>query len=95
VYTSTVYALFRKEVTKSTFYIAREKINKNEFDVVHVKPERRLPWGREKFTVKFNINEGVYDCECGQYRHFGILCSHAIRVSVKCLLVWVAIDNKI
>jgi hypothetical protein len=64
-------------------------MEKNQFDVVHVKPKRRLPWGREKFSVKINIHKGTYDCECGQYRHFGILCSHAIRVSEKCILLLV------
>jgi hypothetical protein len=84
-YTSAAYGLFRKEVTKSTFYIARERVQGKEFDIVHVKPERRLSWGREKFTVQVDTYEGRYDCECGLYSHFGILCSHAIRVRINCL----------
>jgi hypothetical protein len=85
LYTSAAYTLFRREVSKSTFYIAKVKIEEKEFDVVHVKPERKLPWGREKFSVLINSDEGRYDCECGLYNHFGILCSHAIRVSTKIL----------
>jgi hypothetical protein len=85
LYTSSVYGLFRKEVSKSTFYTARVQIENKEFDVVHVKPDRKLPWGREKFSVIINHDKGRYDCECGLYNHFGILCSHAIRVSIKLL----------
>lgn len=82
-YTAAAFSLFRKEVTKSTHYFARERITNKEYDVVHVKPHKKLPWGREKFTVVFNCNAGTYDCECGQYHHFGILCSHVIRVLVQ------------
>jgi hypothetical protein len=88
LYIAAAYALFRKEVSKSTFYIAKVKIEQKEFDVVHVKPERRLPWGREKFSVLFNYDEGRYDCECGLYSHFGILCSHAMRVSLKNIMYY-------
>jgi hypothetical protein len=73
LYTSADYTLFRREVSKSTFYIAKVKIEEKEFDVVHVKPERKLPWGREKFSVLINSDEGRYDCECGLYNHFGTL----------------------
>jgi hypothetical protein len=79
-YTAAAYELFRKEVSKSTKYFAREKIFNKEYEVVHVKQDKKLPWGREKFSV-IVCNEGErYDCECGLYQHFGMLCSHVIRV---------------
>ncbi|RLM58562.1 hypothetical protein C2845_PM18G03690 [Panicum miliaceum] len=77
-YISAAYTLFRKEVTKSTNYFAREKVEK-KYEVVHVKPHKMLPWGRERFIVVFNSTIGSYDCECGLYKHFGILCSHVLR----------------
>ena len=56
-YIAAVYDLFRKEVDKSTDYFAVEKTKNKQFDVVYVKPDRKLPWAREKFTVV--INNGV------------------------------------
>jgi hypothetical protein len=80
-YTVAVYDLFRKEVDKSTDYFAVEKTKNKQFDVVHVKPDRKLPWAREKFTVLINNEGESYECECGLYQHFGVLCSHVLRVS--------------
>lgn len=83
LYTSAAYGLFQKEVDKSTDYFAIEKIKNKEFDVVHVKPHRKLPWAREKFTVLVNNEGESYECECGLYQHFGMLCSHVLRVLVQ------------
>jgi hypothetical protein len=46
-YTKVVYDLFRKEVDKSTSYFAIEKVPNKEFHVVHVKPNKKLPWDRD------------------------------------------------
>lgn len=77
-YIAAVYDLFRKEVDKSTDYFAVEKTKNKQFDVVYVKPDRKLPWAREKFTVV--ISNGV-KVMTGLYKHFGVLCSHVLRVS--------------
>ncbi|CAL5087624.1 unnamed protein product [Urochloa decumbens] len=79
-YTSATYGLFRNEISKATRYFAKEVIPNKEYDVVHVKPNKKHAWGRDKYTVLI-CNEGdSYDCECGLYRHFGMLCSHVLRV---------------
>lgn len=79
-YTKVVYDLFRKEVDKSTSYFAIEKVPNKEFHVVHVKPNKKLPWDREKMSVLVYGDGERYDCECGLYQHFGVLCSHVWRV---------------
>lgn len=81
-YTSASYGLLRKEIDRSTFFFAREVVEKEEFEVTHVKPDRRLPWGREMFRVLVNRDDGTYNCECGMYKHSGFLCGHVLRVSV-------------
>ncbi|PVH47902.1 hypothetical protein PAHAL_4G182400 [Panicum hallii] len=82
-YISAVYALFRQEVDRSTRYFAIEKARNKEYEVVHVKPHMKLPWQREKITVFVNDFGGRYDCECGLYQHFGVLCSHVLRVMIQ------------
>jgi hypothetical protein len=79
-YTAAAYDLFQKEISKSTDYLARQKPGANEYEVVHVKPHKKLPWGRDKFTVRATDGQG-FKCECGLHEHFGMLCSHVLRVS--------------
>ncbi|CAN6171826.1 unnamed protein product [Urochloa humidicola] len=79
-YTAAAYGLLRKEIGKSTHYLAIERVEKKEYDVVCAKPRKKHPWGREKYVVTV-INDGEsYDCECGLYQNFGMLCSHVLRV---------------
>ncbi|CAN6334678.1 unnamed protein product [Urochloa humidicola] len=79
-YTPAVHGLFRKEIDKATNYFAVEKTYKKEYDVVPVNPAYKHPWGREKITVTINNGGESYDCECGLYQHFGVLCGHVLRV---------------
>lgn len=80
IYTAAAYGLLRKEIDKSTFYFAKELVPNKEFAVFHVKPEKRLPWGREMFKVLINSEDDTYNCECGLYKHSGFLCGHVLRV---------------
>ncbi|CAL4930646.1 unnamed protein product [Urochloa decumbens] len=79
-YTAAVYGLFRKEINKATRYFAIEKIKDKEYDVVHAQAHKKLPWNREKLTVVISNGGEKYDCECGLYQHFGVLCGHVLRV---------------
>ncbi|TVU22822.1 hypothetical protein EJB05_32542, partial [Eragrostis curvula] len=78
-YTSATYNLFRKEIDKSTYYFAIETKKGEEFDVIHVKPSRRPQWGEAKYVVVIKNDGQYYDCQCGLYQHFGILCCHVLR----------------
>ncbi|KAL6637615.1 hypothetical protein ACP70R_025187 [Stipagrostis hirtigluma subsp. patula] len=82
-YTAAVYELFRKEIDKSTHYHAVEVIKDREYNVLHVKPRKKYPWYGDAFKVVVNGEGESYHCECGLYQHFGVLCSHVLRVLVQ------------
>ena len=48
--------------------------------VIHTEAARREKWCRVSYKV--NVLEGgeEFDCECGQFAHMGLLCSHVLKV---------------
>ncbi|KAM3391182.1 hypothetical protein ACQJBY_012697 [Aegilops geniculata] len=41
---------------------------------------KREKWSRVEYEVTINEDESIFTCECGQFEHTGMLCSHALRV---------------
>ncbi|TVU43728.1 hypothetical protein EJB05_10216 [Eragrostis curvula] len=82
-YTAAAYDLFRKEVDKSSHYFAKEEIKNKLYTVLHVKPLSKPSWAQQSYMVEIKNDGESYECQCGLYQHFGILCSHVIRVMVQ------------
>ncbi|TVU07967.1 hypothetical protein EJB05_41348 [Eragrostis curvula] len=82
-YTAAAYDLFRKEVDKSSHYFAKEEIKNKLYRVLHVKPLSKPSWAQQSYMVEIKNDGESYECQCGLYQHFGILCSHVIRVMVQ------------
>uniref|UniRef100_A0A8R7Q9A6 Protein FAR1-RELATED SEQUENCE n=1 Tax=Triticum urartu TaxID=4572 RepID=A0A8R7Q9A6_TRIUA len=80
IYTPRVYSLFEMELVKSTKYILLPSSEDNMFEVMHVEAESRDAWRKVKYIIKVDENIGYYNCECGLYQHFGVICSHIIRI---------------
>ncbi|KAK1653473.1 hypothetical protein QYE76_071278 [Lolium multiflorum] len=82
IYTRAVYKLFTDEVDKVTHYRVFPIVENSVYEVHHIYAERRESWSRVVFKITVGESHSSFDCECGQYTHFGILCCHAIAVIV-------------
>lgn len=82
IYTPRVYSLFKKQLVKSTKYIVIPRCEENTFEVKRVEAESQDGWCKVRYTIKVDESIGYYKCECGLYEHFGVICSHIIRIFV-------------
>lgn len=80
--TRAAYHLFLEELGRSTAYIVVDSKEASVYKVVHGESECREKWSKVNFKVSVDEESGLYDCECGLYNHFGILCCHALLVSI-------------
>jgi hypothetical protein len=60
-------------VDKVTHYRVVEIEKDKEYEVHHMNAERRESWSRVVFRVIVADNRRSFECECGLYKHFGIL----------------------
>jgi hypothetical protein len=81
IYTRAAYRLFTEEVDKVTHYRVVEIEKGRVYEVHHTNAERRESWSRVVFRIIVEEDPECFECECGLYKHFGILCCHAISVS--------------
>lgn len=79
VYTKAAFELFRAECDKASNYKAGRPVG-NVYTVSHDRAEKRAHWQRVHFKVEVLDGGKKYNCECGLYDHFGILCCHSLRV---------------
>uniref|UniRef100_A0ACD5YCY0 Uncharacterized protein n=1 Tax=Avena sativa TaxID=4498 RepID=A0ACD5YCY0_AVESA len=82
IYTRNAYKLFTDEVDKVTYYRVFEIEEDSLYEVHHINAERRESWSRVVFKINVEKSHLRFDCECGLYTHFGILCCHALAVIV-------------
>lgn len=47
---------------------------------IHTDAARRGKWCRTTYKVTVLEGEEEFDCECGQFAHMGLLCSHVLKV---------------
>jgi hypothetical protein len=60
-----------------------EELEKGEYVAIHTDVERREKWCRTSYKVKVIEPGELFDCECGQFAHMGLLCSHVLKVRNK------------
>ena len=51
-----------------------------KYVTVHNNAAKREKWSRVQYEVNINEDQTEYTCECGQFKHTGMLCSHVLRV---------------
>ncbi|RLM79844.1 hypothetical protein C2845_PM12G14680 [Panicum miliaceum] len=82
IYTKNTYGLFRQEVDRAAQYRVVQGSDDKQFFAVHSNAEFRKKWARMEFCVTVENDGEKYNCECGLYNHFGMLCCHAIKVLI-------------
>lgn len=81
-YTLKVFALFSQVKEESEFYRAIEIVPGKEYITEHYDLTRVQRWCKGRYTVEVSSGGSHYTCECGLFEHFGIPCSHILRVMI-------------
>jgi hypothetical protein len=72
---------FKAELEKGQNYNPPRELEPNcLYELEHSYAHLRPSWARTTFKVCVEAGQR-FDCECGLFGHFGILCGHVIRVS--------------
>ena len=46
----------------------------------HNNAAKREKWSKIEYDVNINADKSIFTCECGQFEHTRMLCSHVLRV---------------
>ena len=57
-----------------------EIVPRREYIARHVKKDSRDKWCKNEFCIQVNEHADKFKCECGMFEHFGMVCSHALKV---------------
>ncbi|KAI4998298.1 hypothetical protein ZWY2020_053640 [Hordeum vulgare] len=58
-----------------------EEIEKHKtYVAIHSEAEKREKWCRGSYKVTMLDGGEEFECECGQFAHMGLLCSHVLKV---------------
>ena len=68
-------------------YVLTEVVARREYIARHVKNDSRDKWCKNEFRVQVNERADEFKCEYGMFEHFGMVCSHALKVSHSCCSV--------
>jgi len=82
IYTPNVFNLFCELKEESEFYKAIEQIPGEEYVTEHYELCRVQRWCKGSYKVRISSGGSKYDCECGLFEHFGLPCSHILRVLI-------------
>ena len=82
IYTPNAFNLFCELKEESEFYKAIEQIPGEEYVSEHYELCRVQRWCKGSYKVRISSGGSKYDCECGLFEHFGLPCSHILRVSI-------------
>ena len=81
VYTLKVFDLFCELKEESEFYRALAVVEGIHYVAEHYDFSRVQRWCKGKYEVQVHQGGSKYTCECGLFEHFGLPCSHILRVS--------------
>lgn len=84
IYTLKVFALFCELKEDSEFYRTVELIQGQQYLVEHYNLDRVQHWCKGRYTIDIADDGRKYNCECGLFEHFGLPCSHMLRVMISC-----------
>lgn len=85
VYTRSMFEQFGESLYKAGSFVTEEVEHRRKYIVSHVEAERRNGWCKVVFIVTVDADMTQFVCECGFFEHAGLLCPHAIKVSITSL----------
>jgi hypothetical protein len=83
VYTRAVFKLFEEALDDCTaFRIDMDIGNTNRWIVLDMEHSEKHDWCQLQFKVLADVQKGRYECECKQWEHTGLLCTHLLRTFI-------------
>lgn len=81
IYTRTMFEKFGEMLYEGGLYMLVKVVPRREYTTRYVKMDSREKWCKNDFVVQVNDLGDEFKCECGIFEHFGMVCSHALKVS--------------
>lgn len=82
VYTRAMFEQFGEALYKCGSYVLDELEPRRLYKSTHVDASSREKWSKVEFKVEVSEDESFFNCECGTFEHSGMVCCHALQVSV-------------
>ncbi|XBI88694.1 hypothetical protein VPH35_026624 [Triticum aestivum] len=80
VYTRSMFEEFGRLLIEATAYNVTEVVKMKKYITTHNNAAKREKWSRVEYEVTINDDQSIFTCECGQFEHMGMICSHTLRV---------------
>uniref|UniRef100_A0A8R7PH03 Protein FAR1-RELATED SEQUENCE n=1 Tax=Triticum urartu TaxID=4572 RepID=A0A8R7PH03_TRIUA len=80
IYTRAMFEQFGHILYECGAYQVEELEKGKLYLAIHTDAARREKWCRVSYKVAILEGGDEYDCECGQFAHMGLLCSHVVKV---------------
>ena len=83
VYTRNMFEEFGRLLMEGTASYVTEVERMRKYRTTHNNAAKREKWSRVEYEVTINKDRSIFNCECGQFDHTGMLCSHVLRVRIQ------------
>lgn len=93
IYTRAMFEEFGRLLIEATAYNVTEIEKMKKYLTVHNNATKREKWSRVEYEVNINDDQSEFTCECGQFEHTGMLCSHVLRVNFRSKLYPDSMEN--
>ncbi|XP_048552384.1 protein FAR1-RELATED SEQUENCE 4-like [Triticum urartu] len=80
IYTREMFEQFGHIIYECGAYQVEEVEKGKTYVAIHTDAARREKWCRISYKVTVLDGGEEFDCECGQFTHMGLLCSHILKV---------------
>ncbi|XP_044344038.1 protein FAR1-RELATED SEQUENCE 12 [Triticum aestivum] len=81
IYTGAMFEEFGGLLIEATAYYVTEIEKMRKYLTVHNNAAKGEKWSRVEYEVNINDDQLEFTCECGQFDHTRMLCSHVQRVN--------------
>lgn len=81
IYTRAMFEQFGHILYECRAYQVEEIEKHKTYMAIHSEAEKREKWCRVSYKVTILDGGDEFDCECGQFPHMGLLCSHILKLS--------------
>ena len=93
IYTRAMFEKFGEALYECGSYVLIEDVPRREYTPRHVKKDSRDKWCKNEFRVQVNEDAAEFKCECGMFEHFGMVCSHALKVPFSMVIAQLYIQD--
>ncbi|KAM3193411.1 hypothetical protein ACQJBY_070177 [Aegilops geniculata] len=80
IYTRAMFEEFGRILIEATAYNVTEVEKMRKYITVQNIAVKREKWTRVGYELNINDDRSEFTCECGQFEHTAMLCSHVFRV---------------